>query len=822
MVREESLEFQGNFIKRALWVISSIKLSVALILIFIIAQAVATFLPSETEAFSYVYGSFWFEGLMWLFAFNLISVMFRFRTYKKLPFFILHLSILVILLGACITRHFGFKGTLHLRDNQTKSYIVLTNRKNPNEKKVKQLGFSVRLDRFVMRTYPGSTQPSSYDSYITVVDKRSHKVFKYHIYMNHILVYKGFRFYQASYDMDGKGSILSVSYDPGMYITYFGYILFMVSFILAIFYRRSQFIKDVKSVISPSRLAVLFVLFTLSFSFQSGAFSIKEYAVKSKKSASEFSKILVQHNGRVEPFDTLDLDIVHKLTLKSGLLGMNYNQIVAGMISYPEEFEKLPLIYVGNSEIRKVLGLKAKYASYNKFLTKKNLPLFFKAVFEAMHTPDFKRTQAQRDWLKLNERVYVAYLVFNSQIVRIFPLPGSKLDNFRWYSPVEIEQLFEKGAVKKKLARNYLTVYASLIKSLRKYDSSGVRKARLNIYTIQKKYSKPILPSLKKVEWEIKYNHMMIFSHLIGVYTLLGLLSLIIGFLEVIRGGRFKKSVKVLWFLGALALLVHTFNMGLRWYIAGHAPWSDAYESIVFIAWASVFSSLLFFRNSAIGLGSGLFVGGMFMVVASLDNINPQITNIVPVLNSFWLIIHVAFSIVSYGFLSAAAMLGLMNLVLHAIKHSKPELMNRITGFNRIIYIYLVIGLGLLSFGTIFGAVWANQSWGAYWSWDPKETWSLISILVYAFLVHRNIMYRADDRSILFPLLSFLSYFFILMTYFGVNFYIAQGLHSYGRGSGSLSWFYVIVMGMVAWLLVVILSELAPSKNRVNESQKLS
>ncbi len=806
-----------------LWqVISSIRLSVALILIFIIAQAIATFLPSETDAFRYVYGSFWFEGLMWLLGINLVSVMFRFRTYKKPPFFVFHLSMLVILAGAGITRHFGYKGTLHLRDNQTKSYIVLINRANPKEKKVKQLGFSVRLDRFVIRTYPGSMQPSSYDSYITIIDKKSHKTFRYHIYMNHILVYKGLRFYQASYDMDGKGSILSVSYDPGMYITYFGYILFMLSFIVAILYRKSQFIKDIRAVISPYTMTVSLILFAIVFSFPSNAFSIREYAAKSKQTANEFSRILVQHNGRVEPFDTLDLDIVHKLAAKSHLLGMNYNQIVAGMISFPEEFENLPLIYVENAKIRKKLNIKGRYASYNEFLTKKNMPVFFKAVFEAMHTPDFKRTQIQRDWLKLNERVYVAYLVFNSQIVKVFPLPDSKLDNFRWYSPLEIEQLFEKGKIKKKLTKRYLSVYANLIESLRKYNSSGVKKARLGIYKIQKEYSEPILPSLRKVEWEIKYNHMQIFSHLIGAYTLLGLLGLLLGFLEVVRGSQFKKSIKVLWFLGVLAFVVHTFNMGLRWYIAGHAPWSDAYESIIFIAWASVFSSLIFFRKSAIGLGSGLFVGGMFMVVASIDNINPQITNIVPVLNSFWLIIHVAFSIISYGFLSVAAMLGLMNLILHAIKSFKPELLDRIERFNRVIYIYLVIGLGLLSFGTIFGAVWANQSWGAYWSWDPKETWSLISILVYAFLVHRNIMYRADDRSILFPLLSFLSYFFILMTYFGVNFYIAQGLHSYGRGSGSLAWFYVIVMGMLVWFVVVILSELAPAKKQLNGSQKLS
>ena len=711
---------------------------------------------------------------------------------------------IVILIGAGITRYFGFKGTLHLRDNQTKSYIVLLNRANPMNTKIKNLGFSVKLDRFVMRMYPGSMQPSSYDSYITIIDNNSHKVFKYHIYMNHILVYKGYRFYQESYDMDGKGSILSVSYDPGMYVTYFGYVLFMIGFLLTILYRKSQFMKNVHEILKKA--TVVFVFFLGLISLNSQAFSLKEYSVKSLRVADEFSKILVQNNGRIEPLDTLNLDIVHKLTMKSKMFGLNYNQIVAGMVAYPEEFEKVPLIYVANSKIRKILNIKGKYASYDDFLKKKNISIFFKEVYVAMHTPDFKRTQIQRDWIKLNELVYIAYLVFNSEIIKIFPLPNSKEENYRWYSPLDIQQLLEKGKIRKSLAKKYLSTYIKLIKAIREYNFKGVKNAREAVYQIQKQYSDPVLPSPSKIKWEIKYNHMQIFPNLIWIYTFLGLVSLILGFLEIVKEKQFSKAIKTVWVLGLLGFLAHTFNMGLRWYIAGHAPWSDAYESIIFIAWASAFSSLVFFRRSAIGLGSGLFVAGMFMMVANLDNINPQITNIVPVLNSFWLIIHVAFSIISYGFLSVAAMLGFINLLLHLLKKKKPVL-HKIIQFNRVIYIYLIIGLALLSIGTIFGAIWANESWGAYWSWDPKETWSLISILVYAFVIHRNIMYKVDDKSTTFPLLSFLSYFFILMTYFGVNFYIAQGLHSYGRGNGSYYWFYIILAGMASWFLTVIIIE---------------
>jgi len=252
--------------------------------------------------------------------------------------------------------------------------------------------------------------------------------------MNHILVYKGYRFYQESYDMDGKGSILSVSYDPGLYVTYLGYVLFMIGFLLTILYRKSQFMKSVHEILKKASVVFVFFLGLTSLNYQ--AFSLKEYSAKSLRVADEFSKILVQNNGRIEPLDTLNLDIVHKLTMKSKMFGLNYNQIVAGMVAYPKEFEKVPLIYVANSKIRKILNIKGKYASYDDFLKKKNMPIFFKEVYVAMHTPDFKRTQTQRDWIKLNELVYIAYLVFNSEIIKIFPLPNSKEGNCIWYSPL--------------------------------------------------------------------------------------------------------------------------------------------------------------------------------------------------------------------------------------------------------------------------------------------------------------------------------------------------------------------------------------------------
>ncbi len=764
-------------------------------------------MPTEIESWKYVYSTRWFEIIMWLLGINLIGVMIKYKTYKKLPVFILHTSIIVILIGAATTRYIGYKGILHLRDNETKSWIVESSMSNPQDTKIKNLGFSVTLDKFVIKRYPGSMQPSSYDSYITV--KNGKKLFKYHIYMNHILSYKGYRFYQADFDKDAKGSILSVSYDPGMYITYFGYILIIFGFLLSALYKKGRFINHISKL---KNISILLLCFLFIHTSSSMAFNLQKFSKDSKNVSKIFSSILVQHNGRIQPMDTLDMNIIHKLTGKSKFLGLTYNQIIVGMISYPSVFQNIQLIHITNPTIRKLLKIKGYYASYNSFFSKEGKLKFLQEINNAFHTPDSERTTTQRDWLKINELIYISSLIYTFDIFKIFPFPNSSIHNYRWYSPFEIALMFKKKQIDLYGAGFYLKKYATLIEGLKHFNAETVKKAKNEIFNIQKKYSGSILPTNNKIKWEIIYNHLQIFAYLIGIYTLIGLFAILLGFVEILKKKKFIWAERALVFAGLSALLIHTLNMALRWYIASHAPWSDAYESIVFIAWASTFASVVFFRKSMLSLGSGLFSAGMFMLVANLDNINPQITNIVPVLNSYWLLIHVAFSIISYGFMSVGAILGALNLILYGFKNVRP-LKNQIEQFNHIIYISLYIGFALLTIGTIFGAVWANESWGAYWSWDPKETWSLISILVYAFILHDGIMYKTSNGFI-FSLLAFLSFFFILMTYFGVNFYIAQGLHSYGRGSAVYGWFYVLQCGIVAWFIAVIYMFLANFKKK--------
>ncbi len=805
----------------------SLEVAVVLSLIFILAMIWATLgfytdaegikhAFSMTDAWKYVYETKWFESIMWLLGINLIGVMFRYKTYKKLPIFTLHLSIIVILLGAAITRYFGYEGQLHLRDGETKSVIMVERSKGtPSDVYPKNLGFSIRLDRFVMHKYPGSMMPSSYDSFVTVIDKAHHKIFKYHIYMNHILVYRGYRIYQASYDPDERGSIFSVNHDPGMYVTYLGYLLLAIGFFWSMFYRKSRFMITIRKLKQSGLFA--FVLMIL-LSSQIHAFDLQTYAKKSLAPSNQWALTLVQENGRIEPMDTLDLDVVHKITKKAKILGLNYNQLIAGMVAYPLEFQKLPFIYVGHPTIRKMLHLKGKYASYNDFFLPNGDFKFQKQVDEALRTPDKDRTMLQREFLKINERVYIAYTVYNAAIFHLFPTPNSKKMNYKWFSLPEIRQAVTMNLMSPMDANFYFNLFKNLAGGIRDFNVNEVKNAREEIYKLQKDYSGAILPSPSRIKWEIRYNRWQIFPKLLGVYASLGLLAIILGFIEILKLKRFIKTEKVILILGWIGFLAHTFNMFLRWYISGHAPWSDAYESIIFIAWGSAFASLVFFRRSMLALGAGLFVAGMFMMVAHLNNIDPQITNLVPVLKSYWLLVHVAVITSSYGFLAVGSMLGLLNIILFGIKkYLHRNLDIQIKQLNNIIYIALYIGLALLSIGTFLGGVWANESWGRYWSWDPKETWSLISMVVYALVIHTKMIPKMRGEFV-FSLLSFFSFFFILMTYFGVNFYIAQGLHSYGQGVVSgYSWVYIIFVGMGIWLSIAFVTLFMGIAQKINK-----
>ncbi|WP_457627698.1 cytochrome c biogenesis protein, partial [Persephonella sp.] len=309
-----------------------------------------------------------------------------------------------------------------------------------------------------------------------------------------------------------------------------------------------------------------------------------------------------------------------------------------------------------------------------------------------------------------------------------------------------------------------------------------------DIKDFQKKYGYKVLPSETRLKAEILYNKLMIFERLTPFYFFIGFISLVLIFIQIFKpDANLKKAGMVVVALLFIAFLIHTFGLGLRWYVADHAPWTDAYESMLFISWAVALAGIVFARKSLFVLASVGIFAGVFLFAAHLGWLDPQITTIVPVLKSYWLLLHVSVLTASYGFLGLAAVLGLLILIFFAIKYEKllgKERVKRLeAGIKEAIKISelsLIIGLSLIIIGNFLGAIWANESWGRYWGWDPKETWTAVSILVYAAIVHLKYIPKWYSYYKM-AVFSVLGYFAILMTYFGVNYYLS-GLHSYAAG----------------------------------------
>jgi len=312
------------------------------------------------------------------------------------------------------------------------------------------------------------------------------------------------------------------------------------------------------------------------------------------------------------------------------------------------------------------------------------------------------------------------------------------------------------------------------------------------------------MPSEQKINAEIMYNKWMIFDRLGIVYGLMGIIMIILLFVDMLKG---SKTIKIILkvFLGiiVLAFLLQTFGLGLRWYISGHAPWSDGYEAMIYISWVTIFAGLLFSRRSMMTVAATTILSSIILMVAHLSWMDPEITNLVPVLKSYWLTIHVSVITASYGFLALSALLGFINLMLTIIQspNNHIRISRQISDLTIINERSLIIGLYMLAIGTFLGGVWANESWGRYWGWDPKETWALVSILVYSFIAHMRFIPGLKSK-FSFNLASLLGYFSILMTFFGVNYYLS-GLHSYAQGYPvPIPSFVYVVVGIIAVVAV--------------------
>ena len=672
-----------------------------------------------------------------------------------------------------------------------------------------ELPFAIRLNEFQLDRYPGSMAPSSYASEITVI--KDDKTYDYRIFMNRTLSEGNYLFFQSSYFPDESGTVLSVNNDPGKWPTYLGYFLLTLGLFLNFFDKNSRFMKLVKFVsnknIASFVLAILFLSNTNLYAneqteatqsvdkVQEAVLYLNTYKDNSLKTADNFGHLVVQTaGGRMQPLATLNRQIVQKLSGRSTFLGMNSDQIILGMLSRPDFWKDVKILKINTPRLKKLLNIpvEEKYISFSEVFNQKGEYIIAKEAEAALLTKPIERGTFEKDIIKLDEKLNIIYSVFNGSLLNIFPkfYENETIDdNYKWYSPLEAIQNFSG---QNQVAISQLV--RGLLNSVAEYDWVESDKYVELIAMYQEKAGASVIPSNSKINAEILFNKLDLFFNLTLVYLLLGFVMLVVSFVLIFNPNfKAQKTTKTLFMILAVVFAVQTFAMGYRWYISGHAPWSDTYESMLYISWSAVFAGVMFFRRSLLALSSAVIMAAIFMFTAHLTEIDPQITNLVPVLKSYWLTIHVSILTASYGFFGLSAILGFLTLIMFIFRKNRPHLDDIIKHVSAINEISLIVGLVFITVGNFLGGVWANESWGRYWGWDPKETWSYVSIIVYAIVVHLRFIKPLNNPYTL-ATASLLAFSSIMMTYLGVNYYLS-GLHSYATGDPVPipTWAYVTV-----------------------------
>ena len=679
-----------------------------------------------------------------------------------------------------------------------------------------QLPFSIKLNDFIAEKYPGTE--NSYSSFKSKVTVEDDKIFDYDIFMNNILNHKGYRFFQASFDPDEKGTVLSVNDDFwGTFITYAGYLLLFFS-MTAIFFVGNTRFKFLAKQLNKKTSLIFFLLSSTILSAQSLDANLKTEFIDSiisesaisKDHANSFGKIIIQDSGgRMKPANTFSSELLRKVSRSNSYNGLNSDQVLVSIMDNPGVWFNAPIVYIKSGQkgdtIKKIIGIDEK-------IKKAPLVSFFDSLGNYKLATNLEKaylsnvpSQIEKDIIELDRRVNLLYSALEGKIMRIFPVPNDI--NNKWISYPEISEYSYEGA-DSLYVNNVLNLYFQTLRVARQdQDYTQSEELLESIKGFQKKYGSKVMPSDFKVNSEVVYNKADIFNRLYKWYLFAGLGLLLILIFQIFYDNKFTSHLIKLFESLIITLFVfNTIGLAARWYIAGHAPWSDAYESIIFVAWATVIFGIIFGRKSYFTLASSTFVASIILSIANMNWLDPSIANLQPVLDSYWLMIHVAVIVGSYGPFAIGMILGIVTLFLTIIatKKNRKIFSRKLEELTIINELSLTIGLVMLTIGNFLGGMWANESWGRYWGWDPKETWALISIMIYTAVLHLRIIPRLNNKW-LFNLMSIISFAAIMMTYFGVNFYLV-GLHSYASGDKVItpdfvyySTVFVFILGLISY-----------------------
>lgn len=734
-----------------------------------------------------------------------------------------------------------------------------------------RLPFAVACNEFTLHKYPGSDAPSSYESIVTVMDNKNNVEKTRKIFMNNVMDYNGFRFFQSSYFPDETGTILSVNYDWwGTMITYIGYLMMSIGMLLSLFAPVGRFkeltgkLKKISEKRMKAGMMTVLLLFsygTISYaqdqdyhvhedgtihygnhereehthddhnhthdaahsheghthSHESAQPTEKPIALYiSEEHSDKLGYLMVQdYEGRIAPFHTVCDQLLRKIhrsdKFQDGDYTYNAVQTVLSMHMTPEAWFDKKVIYV-SKVLRESLGLESEYASFIDLINEDQDEFKLSKEYQLAHQKlDKEKGEFDKQLIKLVERFQVFSEIQMWQHMRIIPVRNDHKDTwFNPFAPSVVEHEKELYAVA-------ITYFQTVSMATRNKDFSKADVELDRLKTVQRDVAGEVAPSASKIKMEVRYNKMNIFKNAQNSYLLLGLVLLIIFLIRVLSNstgaeGKVIKLVKIVFTaLIFITFLYHGVGLGMRWYISGHAPWSNGYEALIFIAWVTVLAGFIFSKKNPVILAATCILAFFMLFVTEMNILDPEITPLVPVLKSYWLMIHVAIITGSYAFLGLGAILGLINMFLYIArnKNNGKVLTWNIHELTYVSEMSMTIGVFMLTIGTFLGGVWANESWGRYWGWDPKETWALVSVLVYAVVLHLRFI-PALKGKFLFNVVSFWSYTAILFTFFGVNFYLV-GLHSYAQGDGLGEFPFGVI---VATALFYGFTEFAALKNK--------
>lgn len=714
----------------------------------------------------YIYSSVPFVILWGVTAITSLLYIIKSKLHRQPVIFLLHLSLLFILAGAFTTWIYGEQGTMRVRQGEQQTSF--TDSKGISH----QLPFSITLNQFEIIYYKGTLAPMDFISHISVADKDCHRQIQGKVSMNHIFSYQHYRFYQSGYSEDNEGSVFSVSHDPyGIGITYAGYTLLLLSTVFFFFSPQSRFRQLLKSPLLHRSLTVILLLFAFSLNSNFLKANSTSPKVLPREVAEHFGDLYILYNNRICPLQTFARDFTVKLYGSSSYKGLTPEEVLTGWLFYYDSWKNEPIIRIKSNEARKLLEIEGNYARLKDYISTINE---YKLEKMMNHIRSGEQVTDKRGIEEADEKFNIINLVCTGAMMKIFPCRNIAGKTLEWYS--QSDQLPQDMDNDKWVFIRKSMSYVNEMIVMKKYNDACLLLEKIKKY--QQKECDGLLPADNKFKAEKIYNQFDYSKSVAMACICIGLICFI--YYCHCMASQKRTSRKAIIILNILLWIVFTYLSAaicLRGYVSNHLPLSNGFETMHFMAWCTLLLTFLLQRKFAMLLPFGFLLCGLTLMVSMLGESNPQITQLMPVLQSPLLSIHVVVIMIAYSLLAFIMLNGVTAVILHQSQKECKEQIERLQIISQII---LYPAIFLLAIGIFIGAVWANVSWGRYWGWDPKEVWALITMLVYALALHpRSLPWF--HRTMFFHVFCITAFITVLITYFGVNFLLG-GMHSYANG----------------------------------------